>query len=115
MVYYNGVWHLFYQFDDDPNHGNQVHWAHAISRNLLTWEEQPITFYPDANGAMYSGCAVADTANTSGLFSTDKGGLVAIITCDGNGERIKIAYSEDEGATWTKFDEIAVDCTEDPL
>lgn len=115
MVYYNGVWHLFYQFDDDPNHGNQVHWAHAVSRDLITWEERPMAFYPDANGAMYSGCAVADTANTSGLFSTDKGGLVAIITCDGSGERIKIAYSEDEGATWTKLDEIAVDCTEDPL
>lgn len=115
MVYYNGVWHLFYQFDDDPQHGNQVHWAHATSKDLITWEEQPMAFYPDANGAMYSGCAVADTTNTSGLFSSSKGGLVAIITCDGSGERIKIAYSEDEGATWTKFDEIAVDCTDDPL
>ncbi|MDE7243462.1 MAG: GH32 C-terminal domain-containing protein, partial [Oscillospiraceae bacterium] len=115
MVYYNGVWHLFYQFDDDPQHGNQVHWAHATSTDLITWEEQPMAFYPDAHGAMYSGCAVADTANTSGLFSGSKGGLVAIITCDGSGERIKVAYSEDDGKTWTKLDEIAVDCTEDPL
>ena len=74
-----------------------------------------MAFYPDAHGAMYSGCAVADTTNTSGLFSTNNGGLVSIITCDGSGERIKIAYSEDEGKTWTKLDEIAVDCTEDPL
>jgi len=115
MVYYNGVWHLFYQFDDDPQHGNQVHWAHATSMDLITWEEQPIAFYPDAHGAMYSGCAVADTTNSSGLFSSSKGGLVAIITCDGSGERIKVAYSENEGKTWTKLDEIAVDCTEDPL
>lgn len=115
MVYYNGVWHFFYQFDDDPQHGSQVHWAHATSTDLMTWEEQPMAFYPDAHGAMYSGCAVADTTNTSGLFSSSKGGLVAIITCDGNGERIKVAYSEDEGKTWTKLDEIAVDCTEDPL
>lgn len=115
MVYYNGVWHFFYQFDDDPQHGSQVHWAHATSTDLMTWEEQPMAFYPDAHGAMYSGCAVADTTNTSGLFSSSKGGLVAIITCDGSGERIKVAYSEDEGKTWTKLDEIAVDCTEDPL
>lgn len=115
MVYYNGVWHFFYQFDDDPQHGSQVHWAHATSTDLITWEEQPMAFYPDAHGAMYSGCAVADTNNTSGLFSGSKGGLVAIITCDGSGERIKVAYSGDEGKTWTKLDEIAVDCTEDPL
>ncbi|MDE7273624.1 MAG: glycoside hydrolase family 32 protein [Lachnospiraceae bacterium] len=64
---------------------------------------------------MFSGCIVADTTNSSGLFSTNEGGLVAIITADGSGERIKLAYSEDEGSTWTKLDKVLVDCSDDPL
>ena len=114
MVYYKGKYHLFYQFYDDRAWG-PMHWAHAVSTDLLHWEDQPIALYPDANGAMYSGCIVADENNTSGLFSGGEGGLVALITADGNGQRIKLAYSEDEGMSWTKVDEIAADWTADPL
>lgn len=114
LVYFNGTYHLFYQFYTDNKWG-PMHWAHATSKDLLTWEEKPIAFYPDANGAMFSGCIVADTENTSGLFSTDNGGLVALITADGNGQRIKIAYSDNEGSTWKKLDRIAADWTDDPL
>lgn len=115
LVYYNGKYHMFYQFYDDTKWG-PMHWAHATSEDLIHWEEQPIAFYPDANGAMFSGCIVADENNTSGLFGEgDKGGLVALITADGNGQRIKVAYSTDEGETWTKSDKIAADWTDDPL
>lgn len=114
LVYYNGTYHLFYQFYDDTKWG-PMHWAHATSKDLINWEEQPIALYPDANGAMFSGCIVADETNSSGLFSSSKGGLVALITANGNGQRIKLAYSEDEGKTWTKVDEIAADWTDDPL
>ncbi|MFG6383618.1 MAG: GH32 C-terminal domain-containing protein [Lachnospiraceae bacterium] len=114
MVYYNGKYHLFYQFYDDNKWG-PMHWAHATSTDLLQWEEEPIALYPDANGAMFSGCIVADTTNSSGLFQDSTGGLVALITGDGNGQRIKLAFSEDEGATWTKVDQIAADWTKDPL
>ena len=81
----------------------------------MHWKEEPIAFYPDENGAMFSGAIVADTTNSSGLFDDDKGGLVALITADGNGQRIKLAYSKDEGKTWTKVDKIAADWTNDPL
>ncbi len=114
LVYYNGKYHLFYQFYDDIKWG-PMHWAHATSKDLLHWEEEPIAFYPDANGAMFSGCIVADSNNSSGLFKSDKGGLVALITADGNGQRIKVAYSEDEGKTWNKLDKVAADWTNDPL
>lgn len=115
MVYADGVWHLFYQFDDDPQHAGQVHWAHATSKDLVTWEEHPIAFYPDAYGAMFSGCAVLDEDNTSGLFPEGKGGLVAIVTADGNGERIEAAHSEDGGLTWIKEEDIVLDWSDDPL
>ena len=114
LVYYKGVYHFFYQFYDDTKWG-PMHWGHATSKDLIHWEEQPIVFYPDANGAMFSGSIVADTTNSSGLFDNDQGGLVALITADGNGQRIKLAYSKDEGRTWTKLDQIAADWTDDPL
>lgn len=115
MVYFNGKYHLFYQFYDDTVWG-PMHWAHATSTDLLHWTEEPVALYPDANGAMFSGCIVADTQNTSGFFDgVTGGGLVALVTADGNGQRIKLAYSKDEGTTWTKVDEIAADWTDDPL
>ncbi|MDO4807837.1 MAG: GH32 C-terminal domain-containing protein [Coriobacteriales bacterium] len=114
LVYYKGTYHFFYQFYDDTVWG-PMHWGHATSKDLVHWEEQPMALYPDANGAMFSGCIVADETNVSGLFSSDEGGLVALITADGNGQRIKLAYSEDEGKTWTKVDKIAADWSRDPL
>lgn len=114
LVYYNGIYHFFYQFYDDTKWG-PMHWAHATSEDLIHWEEKPMAFYPDANGAMFSGCMVIDEKNQSGLFGEGtEGGLVALITEDGNGQRIKLAYSKD-GNTWTKSDTIAADWTDDPL
>lgn len=115
LVYYKGKYHMFYQFYSDTTWG-PMHWAHATSSDLLNWEEEPIAFYPDENGSMFSGCIVVDDKNTSGLFGDgDQGGLVALITANGNGQRIKLAYSTDEGKTWTKTNKIAADWTTDSL
>lgn len=114
LVYYNGVYHLFHQFYDDTKWG-PMHWAHATSTDLIHWKEEPIAFYPDSNGYMFSGCVVVDEHNSSGLFKTAKGGLVAIITANGNGQRMELAYSEDEGKTWQKYDRIVADWSNDPL
>ncbi|KAA4890016.1 DUF1080 domain-containing protein, partial [Bacteroides fragilis] len=73
LVYYNGTYHFFYQFYDDNKWG-PMHWGHATSKDLITWEEQPIAFYPDANGTMFSGAMVIDEKNTSGLFPDGQGG-----------------------------------------
>jgi len=116
MIYdsVNGVYHLFYQFYDDTIWG-PMHWAHATSTDLIHWEEHPIALYPDANGTQYSGCMVNDTDNTSGLFAgAGSTNFVALITEDGNGQRIKVATSTD-GNSWTKRDEIVADWTDDPV
>ena len=119
MVYYNGEYHLFYQFYTDINWG-PMHWAHSVSKDLIHWEELPITFYPDEYGTMFSGSAVVDETNTSGLFlesdgsKSATGGLVSIITADGNGERVIVAFSKD-GRNWTKVEGVVKDWTEDPL
>ena len=114
MVYYKGTYHLFHQFYDDIRWG-PMHWLHATSTDLVHWKEEPMAFYPDANGSMFSGCIVVDDKNTSKLFSGPDGGLVALITANGNGQRIKVAYSTDEGKTWTKVNQVAADWSDDPL
>jgi len=119
MVYYNGEYHLFHQFYTDTNWG-PMHWGHCISKDLIHWEEQPIELYPDEYGTMFSGSAVVDETNTSGLFTETNGtksltgGLVALITADGNGERVILATSKD-GKKWEKHEGVVKDWTEDPL
>jgi sucrose-6-phosphate hydrolase SacC (GH32 family) len=87
-----------------------------VSTDLIHWEDQPITFYPDEYGAMFSGSAVVDAGNASGLcgdgYTQDC--LVAIITTDGNGQRVMVASSKD-GDTWTKHEGIVKDWSEDGL
>ncbi|ETA74450.1 GH32 C-terminal domain-containing protein [Ligilactobacillus equi] len=114
LVYFNNKYHMFYQFYDDTIWG-PMHWAHATSTDLIHWKNEPVAFYPDANGAMFSGSIVVDEGNTSGLFDNAQGGLVAIITADGNGQRIEVAYSKDEGKTWNKLPMIVADWQNDPL
>lgn len=71
-------------------------------------------FYPDENGKYVSGAIVADTTNSSGLFiDDDKGGLVALITADEMVQRIKLAYSKDEGKLGPLIN--CSDWTNDPL
>ncbi|MDU3411493.1 GH32 C-terminal domain-containing protein [Clostridium sp.] len=120
MVYFNNKYHLFYQFYDNGTNWGPMHWGHATSEDLIHWEDQTIAFYPDEYGTMFSGCAVIDKDNQSGLFKDEngekskEGGLVALITSNGNGQRITAAYSKD-GSNWEKHDEVLVDWSEDPL
>ena len=112
MVYYNGVYHLFFQYYPGATLWGPMHWAHATSTDLVHWQEQPIALYPDSLGYIFSGSAVADVKNTSGFGKGGKIPLVAIFTHhDPVGEKARtnnyqnqsIAYSLDNGKTWTKY------------
>jgi len=120
LVYYKGKYHLFYQYYDSPNWG-PMHWAHATSTDLIHWEEQPIQFYPDEYGTMFSGCAViADHETAPAIFNEGEEGLVFFITSNGgNGsdvQKITAAYSKD-GETFYKYDEgkVLINWTDDSL
>ncbi|WP_411843730.1 glycoside hydrolase family 32 protein [Salinicoccus sp. HZC-1] len=104
LVYHEGEYHLFYQCNPYSNEHKDMHWGHAISADLYHWEEQDIALAPDELGTIFSGSAVVDKNNTSGLFKSDLGGLVAIFTHDGENQQQSIAYSEDKGRTWKKYD-----------
>lgn len=113
LVYFNGVYHMYHQFYDDLSWG-PMHWYHLTSTDLIHWKEQPVVMFPDMNGTMFNGSIVVDTNNTSGLFQPGQSGLVALITADGNGQRLKLAYSTD-GFHWTKMDKVSLDWLNDPL
>jgi len=113
MVYYEGEYHLFYQFHPYSNVWGPMHWGHAITRDLVHWEHLPIALYPDSLGTIFSGSAVIDWNNSSGLGSGDKPPMVAIFThhnqalAETGSEMFQyqsIAYSLDKGRSWTKYE-----------
>ncbi len=89
-----------------------MHWGHASSKDLVQWEEHPIALYPDEMGYIFSGSAVVDHKNTSGFGKKGKTPIVAIFTHHSSekekAEQVdveiqSIAYSLDEGMSWTKY------------
>ncbi len=100
MVYADGVYHLFYQYNPKGNGWGNMSWGHARSTDLLHWEEQPVALTEDHLGAIFSGSAVVDKDNTAGF---GKDAIVAIYTSAGAKQQQSIAYSTDGGATFTKY------------
>lgn len=109
MVYLNGTYHLFFQYNPDSTVWGPMHWGHAVSKDLLHWKELPIALYPDSLGTIFSGSAVIDADNTAGF---GRNAMVAIYTNHNHQQEAagtetfqnqSIAYSLDEGKTWTKY------------
>jgi fructan beta-fructosidase len=112
MFYYDGEYHLSYQYYPDSTVWGPMHWGHAISKDLVRWEHLPIALYPDSLGLIFSGGTVVDINNTSGFGSENNPPMVATFTHhDMEGEKAKtndfqkqsIAYSTNKGRSWTKY------------
>jgi len=112
MFYLDGTYHLYFQYYPEDNVWGPMHWGHATSKDMVTWEEQPIALFPDEKGYIFSGSAVVDRNNTSGFGKDGKTPVVAIFTYhepkaaeEGKKDYQSqaIAYSLDEGQTWTKY------------
>lgn len=102
MVFYQGKYHLFWQHNPFGWNWGNMHWAHAVSSDMLHWEELGDALTPDAMGPMFSGSAVTDWKNTSGFGSSDNPPMVAAYTAAGDPTVQCIAYSTD-GKTLTKW------------
>jgi len=103
MVYANGEYHLFFQANPYGTQWGNMHWGHAVSKDLAHWKELPIAIYPPRFGDMvFSGSAVVDKENTSGWKGGDNDLMVAAFTSTGRGECI--VYSRDGGRTWNEYE-----------
>ncbi|MEE8307684.1 MAG: glycoside hydrolase family 32 protein, partial [Gammaproteobacteria bacterium] len=111
LVYYQGVYHLFYQHNPYGWRWGNMHWGHAVSKNLVRWQEVGDVLYPDDMGAMFSGSAVVDWDNTAGLKRGDNDTLVCFYTAAGEFAEPAVpytqcmAFSNDGGQTWQKYAE----------
>jgi sucrose-6-phosphate hydrolase SacC (GH32 family) len=107
LVYYNGEYHMFYQYNPKGIEWGYMHWGHAVSTDLVHWEHLPVAINPDENSedkeycTAFSGSAIVDEHNVLGKQKRDEKTLVTFYTSKSCGQRI--AYSTDKGRTWEKF------------
>ena len=102
LVFFGGEYHLFFQHNPYGAEWGNMHWGHAVGPDLVHWEELGEALDPDRFGAMFSGSAVVDRDNTSGLGREGVPPIVLIYTAAGQDVQC-LASSTDRGRTWAKF------------
>lgn len=105
LFYKDGVYHLYYQYNPYACVWGNMHWGHSVSTDLVHWEHKPVALYRDGYGHIFSGSSIVDHDNTAGFGA---GAIIAFYTSY-NTERKYIqtqclAYSLDDGLTFTKYE-----------
>ncbi len=100
MVYADGVYHLFYQYNPQSNDWGNMSWGHATSTDLINWTEQAVALRRDELGDIFSGSAVIDKDNTAGFGAN---AMVTIYTSASSVQQQSIAYSTDGGNSFTRY------------
>ena len=108
LVYFQGEYHLFFQYNPFGDQWGHMSWGHAVSTDLLHWQELPVAI-PEKDGIMiFTGSVVVDHENTTGFCAPKTDCLVAIYTGhsetqQGIRQTQNIAFSLDKGRTWTRY------------
>jgi fructan beta-fructosidase len=113
LIYHKGVYHLFYQYHADSTVFGDVHWGHAVTKDLISWEDLSVAISSDSLGYILPGSVVFDEYNTSGFGTKEDPPMVAMFTYydpikKGAGNEANqtqgLAFSLDDGHTWTKYE-----------
>ena len=100
MVYVDGVWHLFYQWNPYGSKWQNMTWGHATSTDLINWDHHGAAIVPDGLGSIFSGSCAIDRNNTAGF---GKDAVIALYTNAAVSQIQSLAYSNDNGATFTPY------------
>lgn len=103
LIYKDGEYHLFYQYNPYGSMWGNMHWGHSVSRDLVSWEHLPVALDRDTLGHIFSGSSVIDFNNSAGY---GEGSMISFYTSasDKNGQIQCMAYSTDNGRTFTKYE-----------
>ena len=103
MVYKDGEYHLYFQYNPYGSKWGNMHWGHSVSKDLIHWEHLKPAIARDTLGHIFSGSTVVDKNNTAGY---GKDALIALYTSasDEHGQIQCMAYSTDNGRTYTKYE-----------
>jgi len=107
LLYHDGIYELYYQYNPNGITWADMHWGHARSEDLVHWKEEPVALAPDEDGTMFSGCGIR---NERGLLGLPKDALVYYYTAAGGTTKeskggtftVRLAYSLDGGMTLKK-------------
>lgn len=109
LLFADGVWHMYYQWNPYGVKWGNMHWGHAISHDLVRWEHRPVALCPDEYGTIFSGCGFRDRENAAGcgkdaylFFYTASGGDNAWSKEAGQRYTQRLAASTDGGETLVK-------------
>ncbi len=116
LIFHEGEYHLFYQLQpfSMKSLNSDKHWGHAVSRDLVHWQELPVALRPGRDGGMWSGGSLIDKKNTAGFQQGPEPAMLLFYTATGRsamnpkaaepGDFVQgIAYSNDRGRSWTKY------------
>jgi len=106
LVYHDGEYHLFYQYNPFGNTWGHMSWGHAVSTDLVHWKHLPVALKEEDGVMIFSGSAILDKYNTSGFGSKENPAMVAIYTGNYTNKPLqdqRIAYSLDNGRSWSKY------------
>lgn len=111
MIRYGGEYHAFYQLNPCGRDWGNMHWGHAVGSDGITWEERDVALFPDEDGTMFSGSAIEDENNVSGLKTGIRNPVLLFYTAAGGTNKLsknkpftqRIACSTDGGKTFVKL------------
>ena len=114
LVYKDGEYHLYFQYKPYGSKWGNMHWGHSVSKDLVHWEHLAPAIARDTLGHIFSGSSIVDQENVAGYGA---GNILAFYTSasDKNGQIQCLAFSKDNGRTFTKYEKNPILCPADGL